>query len=132
MNADLTLSDVISLIYDASPTIRHADRSQPAHEDDSLPTLRFAGLARVLVSNVDQMSSSEIADVMGAIERGMTNAAPSVADAVATGFLERLLSDASAGRLTFSTLAPFLGQASREYCQAWDEFTGVLTPGLHG
>jgi hypothetical protein len=37
---------------------------------------------------------------------------------------------ASAGRIPYERFIPYLGEKSKEYCRAWDEFTGVKSPGL--
>ena len=48
----------------------------------------------------------------------------------ATNFLEGLQNIESSGQVSASEFVPFLGSKSKEYCKAWDEFTGVKTPGL--
>lgn len=45
-------------------------------------------------------------------------------------FLENLINRASAKRISYERFIPYLGEKSREYCRAWDEFTGVKSPGL--
>jgi len=51
-------------------------------------------------------------------------------NAVCTCFLENLLNKGSWGDICYSRFVPYLGEKSREYCRAWDHFTGVKTPGL--
>lgn len=50
--------------------------------------------------------------------------------AACTCFLENLLNRASANRIEYSRFIPYLGEKSKEYCRAWDKFTGVKSPGL--
>lgn len=51
-------------------------------------------------------------------------------NASCTCFLENLINRASAGRISYDRFIPYLGEKSKEYCRAWDEFTGVKSPGL--
>ena len=50
--------------------------------------------------------------------------------AIATGFLEALLSESDLRTFDFREIAPMLGPECRSYCVAWDRFTGATTPGL--
>ena len=52
------------------------------------------------------------------------------ADAVATCFLENLINKSSHGEFSSLKFVKLLGPESREYCKAWDEFTGATTEGL--
>lgn len=51
-------------------------------------------------------------------------------NAACTCFLENLLNIASSNEIDYSRFIPYLGEKSKEYCRAWDEFTGVKSPGL--
>lgn len=51
-------------------------------------------------------------------------------NAACTCFLENLVNHASAGSIEYSRFIPYIGDKSKEYCRAWDEFTGVKSPGL--
>jgi hypothetical protein len=51
-------------------------------------------------------------------------------DAICACFLENLLNRASGGMIMYSRFIPYLGEKSKEYCRAWDEFTGIKSPGL--
>ena len=51
-------------------------------------------------------------------------------NAACTCFLESLINRASWGGIPYNRFVPYLGEKSREFCRAWDEFTGVKTPGL--
>lgn len=50
--------------------------------------------------------------------------------AACTCFLENLLNTASWENIKYDRFIPYLGKRSKEYCKAWDEFTGVRSPGL--
>lgn len=53
-----------------------------------------------------------------------------VRDAVATCFLENLINAVAWGRIPSSSFIHLLGEESKKYYKAWDEFTGVKTEGL--
>lgn len=74
---------------------------------------------------------ADMSPVMDVIEDLMMNGNREVKNAVATGFWEAILAEASAGRFDFKSIASHVGPASRAYCKAWDAFTGVRTEGLH-
>lgn len=52
-----------------------------------------------------------------------------VAEAACTCFLENIL-NRTPQEINPKTFVPYLGPESKEYCKAWDDFTGVKTPGL--
>ena len=60
------------------------------------------------------------------VERCLADGTEEVSNGAATCFLENLMNQATIGSLA----VPFLGPRSREYCRAWDRFTGVNTKGL--
>jgi len=64
------------------------------------------------------------------IERMLEEGDQIVGDCAATCFLENLINHASHGSVQASSFIPLLGLKSREYCKAWDKFTGVQTPRL--
>jgi hypothetical protein len=64
------------------------------------------------------------------IETMMREGDQLVGDCAATCFLENLINLVGHGSVQASTFIPLLGPESREYCKAWDKFTGVQTPGL--
>jgi hypothetical protein len=95
-------------------------------------TILFGQIGHALAIAASRMKDDEKERVFSAIELIMTEGTRQTRDAVATGLLEALQADASAGFLDFREVAPFLGDKSIEYCRAWDEFTGCRTPGLDG
>lgn len=60
------------------------------------------------------------------VERCLAEGTQDLKDGAATCFLENLINRPETGPLA----VPFMGLLSREYCRAWDAFTGVRTPGL--
>lgn len=53
-----------------------------------------------------------------------------VQDAAATCFLENLQHQVDVGKVPGALSSSLLGSESRDYCKAWDEFTGVKTKEL--
>lgn len=51
-------------------------------------------------------------------------------EAICVCFLENLINIASADKIKYDRFIPYLGEKSKEYCRAWDEFTRVKSPGL--
>ena len=87
----------------------------------------------ILNSLLSIEKQEEIKEIFLLIEFFMTEGDQDVQGAVATCFLENLINYTSAGTLAPEKLIPYLvGKKSIEYCKAWDEFTGVKTPGLWG
>jgi len=93
-------------------------------------TVVMSRLGRAVASGAQGCSETDLKPVFELVESLLTDGEESVKDAVATGFLESLLGESSAGRLDFRKIAALLGEKAVEYCREWDEFTGCTTPGL--
>jgi hypothetical protein len=50
--------------------------------------------------------------------------------ALCVSFLEGMLNVASHGEGIYERFIPYLGDKCKEFCKAWDQFTGVRSPGL--
>ncbi|MCE5315831.1 MAG: hypothetical protein LLG04_00525 [Parachlamydia sp.] len=70
-----------------------------------------------------------IKDIFEFMEHLLAEGDEDVKDAVATCFLENIL-NRTPQDIHPHTFVSFLGKESRDYCKAWDRFTGVFTPGL--
>lgn len=85
-----------------------------------------------VTDNLNAMDSSvDFKKVFLFIEKLMVEGDQDVKDVAATCFLENLINFDSWGTVKASSFIPYLGPKSREYCIAWDEFTGVKTEGLY-
>ena len=93
-------------------------------------TVAMGTVARTLAAGMDRTPRDQIRKLLDFVEKLLTKADSNTKDAVATGFLESLLGEASAGRLDFAVIDALLGDESRNYCHAWDNFTGFRTKGL--
>lgn len=63
------------------------------------------------------------------IEEALTGQDDDISNAAAVSFLENLL-NRTPSEIAPEVLVPLLGPQSRVFCRAWDEWTGVRTPGL--
>jgi hypothetical protein len=83
-------------------------------------------VATVLMSN--EPSRQELAAVFQYIEKRMHDN-EDIRTAAATCFLENLM-NRTPERIDPKRFVPLLGEESRDYCRAWDEFCDVRTEGL--
>jgi hypothetical protein len=86
-------------------------------------------LGDAIMLNEMEFTEKEYTDIFDRIERLLINGNDSVKNAIATGLLETLLH--SSKTEVASNFTIFIGKRSKEYCIAWDEFTGVKTFGLY-
>ena len=128
---ELGLDETVRLLRSALPETPGGDDQESTAWPELPPTLEMSELAGTFADAVvSGLPADRIAAVMRTVEQALREGDERVKDAVATGFLERLMTEASAGRMSFEQLTDHLGPESRRYCEAWDEFTGTRTPGL--
>lgn len=92
--------------------------------------IAMATVGRALTSMIECGEKSTWQRPVALIETFLADGDESTQNAVATGLLEVLLGAASSGRLDFRRVASSLGPLGRQFCIAWDEFTGCRTEGL--
>lgn len=131
MKALVTLPEAIRLIADANPLLEAVlvDLGSEWAPDLVPGTVAMGDMGRIFALACDRMARSEIECVCAAVERVISEGTQDAKEAIATGFLEAMLHKGSSIS-GFDAIVSRLGPASREYCRAWDEFTGVHTPGL--
>ncbi len=83
-----------------------------------------------VVEVIKSNDTLEIKKIFDFVEFLMSNGNELVQTAIATGFLEYLLSK-DPDEIQFIKFRQYLGHKTIEYCRAWDRFTGVYTKGLH-
>ena len=93
-------------------------------------TLMMAEFADVISGAARSGGTERVRDALALVEVLLKSGCAELKDAAATGLLEKLLADASSGKLDFTLIAPFLGELSKFYCREWDRFTGMKTDGL--
>lgn len=127
----VSLGDMYRMLSEASPTARAAleGLSREWAPEPAPPTIAMSAIARDL-SRLKEDATGEWPAVLALIERAMIEGDESVQTAASTGFLERMLSDATAPDWKYRRMLKVLGLRSRQYCVAWDKFTKLSTPGL--
>lgn len=88
-----------------------------------IPIINYVSDAILLNDN------SDLKEILEFVEFLLVRGDESLKNAIATTFLEALLAK-DFNEKQFRILSKLLGKESVEYCKAWDEFTGVKTPGL--
>lgn len=72
----------------------------------------------------------ELHNIFIFIEELVVQGDETVSTAATTCFLENLINSVSWKTVSADSFIYLLGPESKKYCKAWDEFTGVKTPGL--
>lgn len=107
-----------------SPSIAQAIDARDLREPDlEIPTLWAAFVGRALASAWAGLGAAERTAAMGVVETHLTAGSELLSTAVATGLLEALASEVSARRIDGPDLATHLGPRSREFLDAYDQFT---------
>ena len=128
----LDLRSALTLLEDAWDELRAEVQALRTEWDpESVPvTVLFSDIAHALAASLPDIQDEPRQRVFQLIEDLILCGNHDVVEGIKTGFLEALLSDASAGQIEFREIAPLLGPRTTEFCRAWDEFTGIRTPGL--
>ncbi len=75
-----------------------------------------------------QADTAQIREIFNFVEYLLVNGDDDVKNALSTCVLENILNQTD--QIDPADFVPFLGNESREYCKAWDQFTGLKTEGL--
>jgi len=94
-------------------------------------TIVFSMLGRAFCRHANRTTEEQMVAIWKTVEELILNGDDAVKNAVATGFLEAVLSESSAGRCSISSVSGHFGPATIAYCKAWDEFTGCKTEGVY-
>jgi hypothetical protein len=130
---DSDLSEFFGQLESLHPAFRAAaERARADSYPDSVPPTFLAGVIAVGMarSAPTDFSDHDLLTLCEFVEKALHDGSQAVGEIIATGFLEGLMGEASAGRFDFTRLSVFLGPETRKYCHAWDAFTGARTPGL--
>ena len=79
---------------------------------------------------IQEDDSLQLHNIFEVVELCMCSDDEELKTAFTTCFLENLLNCFSSGKIDASVFVPLLGEKSRQYCRAWNDFTGVKTPGI--
>jgi hypothetical protein len=125
--------EVFSHFESLHPAFRAAaERARDEWYPESVPPTLLAGEIAVGMarSAPTDFSDHELLALCEFVEKALHDESQAVREIIATGFLEGLMGEASAGRFDFTRLSVFLGPETKKHCHAWDAFTGAKTPGL--
>ena len=92
--------------------------------------VEFSHYIKDILAKNDAANRDAIKLAFELAEKFMIEGDDSVKNAVATCFLENLINAVAWGDISAMSFVNLLGEGSRKYCKAWDEFTGVKTEGL--
>ena len=88
----------------------------------------FIAFSHIVCKKLEANSLENSSAIFAFMENIVMNGGPS-ANAACTCFLEAVLNRTPA-TIKPEFFIPFLGQKSKEYCKAWNEFTGVSVEGI--
>lgn len=129
----IEVKDLIPLLVQSYPGVRDhlVETADDWLGDDGtiMPCMTLAAVSWLVAERLRKGEHDGADRLFNLIERLLTEGSAEVRDAAATCFLENLTnrSDSLDPRL----YVPLMGPESRNYCRAWDDFTGVKTPGLY-
>ncbi|MGJ7905773.1 hypothetical protein ACOQFL_04765 [Actinopolyspora sp. H202] len=111
----------------------HADEADGASEDaeagaDYPVLLRLAELGSSFAARANRMSAWQRERLLGRLEEVLVSGTEHEQDAVATGFLEALVTAYDHGDFDLATVWHELGEESRHYIKIWNTRTGVAVP----
>ena len=95
----------------------------PVAPDLEIPVLWVAGIGHAIVETFDRMTPRQRHDVFTAVEQHLSTGSELLQTAITTGLLEVVSEAVNTGRLDADEVAVLLGQESRSYVDAWDEFS---------
>jgi hypothetical protein len=87
-------------------------------------TIVFSSFGQAFCRSVSSRPKNELSEICLAIEELLVEGNETVKNAVATGFLESILSESSSGRFSVPSVSGLFGPETIAHCKAWDEFTG--------
>jgi hypothetical protein len=79
---------------------------------------------------IENKNHDELKSIFEYVEFLLNQGDAEVKEAVATCFLENLINSAASNDISSLKFVNLLGKESKEYCKAWDEFSGTKTEGL--
>lgn len=124
---------VIELMLEKFPDFEKAQKEYMAlFGEDSGISGNMSAFSHYVIDLIEQnkINKDDLNKIFNFIEELMEEGTDTVKDAVATCFLENIINATSWGAIPASSFVPLLGKKSKEFCKAWDEFTGVKTDGL--
>jgi hypothetical protein len=124
-------SEIATLLAGCSEVLRaELERVQEYWTPDAPPpTVALGALGTALIETLTSVTDDELCRIASTVEQVLVEGSENAKNAVATGFLEAVLS-ASDDEPTATRFLRKLGHHSQEYCKAWNQFCGIRTPGV--
>lgn len=132
MNKQYDYEAAQTKLVQASPALKRCLDAIEADWSPDVPptTIVFAALGRCFSSEHETISRDETKSIWACVEDLLVSGNDQVKNGIATGFVEAVLGDVSAGRLKADTLAGLIGEETVRYCRAWNKFTGCTIEGI--
>ena len=129
IGSDALLNRLVELCPDFKPTWDD-ERFMWAGEGEA-PSVYgvFSAFSHYVAERLEKRDVDGLAAVFDFAEKAVADSDEDLANAAATCFLENLINRVPES-IDPDLLVPLLGHESKEYCRAWDKFTGVTTKGL--
>ncbi len=99
------------------------------HGSDLGITIQMLPFCKYTIDAIKSNDEVEIEKIFSFVEFLLCNGDDDVQTAITTSYLEGLMNK-DPDEIQFVSFVKYLGKNSKEYCKAWDEFTGVKTKGL--
>ena len=127
---EITEKKCIDLIKETFPDfISYWENYIQEHGPDDGITIQMMPFEDYTIDVIKSNNTIEIIKIFNLVEFIICHGNESVQNAITTSYLEYLMSK-DPEEIQFIHFAKYLGKNCREYCKAWDEFTGVRTKGL--
>jgi len=128
----ITYENCIELFLNKVPGFEPAWQAHLEFWGNDTPGLSndISKLSSYLINNLHLMSSDKREEVFLLVESCLEEGDEMVKNAVATCLLENMINAVSSGRVEAHLFVGLLGEESRNFCKAWDDFTGTHTQGL--
>ncbi|RLK58390.1 DUF7674 family protein [Actinokineospora cianjurensis] len=99
----------------------------PSYMTEELPVPQAGEAAQHFIEVFDTLDRVAARKAFRLVEDAVRDGNEEEKNAAATGFLEAILHAWDEG-FDLESIWPYVGPESREYCVAWNRFTGVFTP----
>ncbi|WP_447895911.1 DUF7674 family protein [Vreelandella sp. GE22] len=128
----ITHKNCIGLFIDKTPGFEPVWQAHLEFWGNDIPGLSndISKLSSYLIKNLHLISKDQRKEIFLLVESCLEKGDEMVKNAVATCLLENMLNAVSSERVEAHLFVDLLGEKSRNFCKAWDDFTGVHTQGL--
>ncbi len=117
--------DFLADLRRAAPAVvqRLEDDGEQVEPDLEIPVSWMGSVGRALADTFPGLGEAERRAAFGVVEHHLARGSELMATALTTGLLESLVHQVSRGRVVGAELAEHLGPQSRQFVDAYDQFT---------